>query len=76
MRSIPIDMSKEKAPTKRPRGTPIDRGIALMRTMEPEVLQDFAAVVRGFVAGRSSAGQVTSQVMVELGKDAATEDQK
>lgn len=60
--------------TRRPRGTPIDRGIALMRSMEPEELQAFAAVVRGFVAGRMSGAAVTDQAMLDLGADAASEE--
>ena len=65
-------MADEKQ--RRPRGTPIDRCVAIMREMDDATLRDFALVVRGFVAHalviRGSA-LVSGQAMLELGERAA-----
>jgi len=67
-------MADEKTIQRRPRGTPIDRCVAIMRDMDEATLRDFALVVRGFVAHalvlRGSA-LVSEQTMLELGEDAA-----
>lgn len=52
-------------------GSPIDRGLALMRDMDNETLRDYAAVVRGFAAARLSNGAAPTQSMLELGMRAA-----
>ena len=65
-------MADEKA-VRKPRGTPIDRGIRLMQEMDNETLRDYAAVVRGFSAARVNGKP--AQAMLELGERAA-EDQE
>ena len=63
-------MADEKTIQRRPRGTPIDRVIAIMREMDNDALRDLAGVVRGFVAARISKPE-PAQAMLELGDDAA-----
>ena len=63
-------MADEKTIQRRPRGTPIDRVIAIMREMDNDALRDLAGVVRGFVAARISKPE-PAQGMLELGEDAA-----
>lgn len=64
-------MADEKTIQRRPRGTPIDRVIAIMREMDTDALRDLAGVVRGFVAARISKPEPAQQGMLELGEDAA-----